>query len=90
MGAQHLNNIIGGEADPTSYQNVIARSADGGWVVLYMILLAFGLYHALYGLRGIVLELTTSESAVRIINWTFVIGGILVFGWGTYVLFRLL
>jgi succinate dehydrogenase hydrophobic anchor subunit len=90
MGIQHLNHVLAtGDPDPTSWQSMISRAIDGSWVVVYILLLAFVLYHALYGLRGIILELTTSQRAVRVINWVFIIGGIVVFAWGTYVLFYL-
>lgn len=90
MAVQHLNNIIaGGEANPTSWTSMINRATQGGWVVIYILLLAFALYHALYGLRGIILELTTSSGAIRAINWIFIIGGILAFGWASWVLILL-
>lgn len=86
MVVQHLNNITAsGNANPTSWTSMISRATQGGWVVIYILLLAFALYHALYGLRGIVLELTTSERAVKVVNWAFIIGGIIVFAWASYV-----
>jgi succinate dehydrogenase hydrophobic anchor subunit len=90
MVVQHLNNIIaGGEADPTSWSSMISRAAQDGWVVIYILLLAFALYHALYGLRGIIFELITSSGTIRALNWIFIIGGILVFGWASWVLILL-
>jgi succinate dehydrogenase hydrophobic anchor subunit len=90
MVVQHLNNILtAGDPDPNSWLSMIGRSTQWSWVLLYILLLAFVIYHSLYGLRGIILELTSSETAVRFINWGFVIGGIIVFGWSTYVLFIL-
>jgi succinate dehydrogenase hydrophobic anchor subunit len=86
MVVQHLNNITAsGDADPTSWTSMIARAAENGWVVIYILMLIFALYHALYGLRGIVMELTTSTRAVKVINWVFIIGGIIIFGWASYV-----
>jgi succinate dehydrogenase hydrophobic anchor subunit len=86
MVVQHLNNVLAtGDSDPTSWVSMIGRAAQNSWVVVYILLLLFGIYHGLYGLRGIVLELTTSEKIVRAINWIFIVGGIAVFIWASYV-----
>jgi succinate dehydrogenase hydrophobic anchor subunit len=71
--------------EPTSWQSMIARASQGIWVGIYIALLAVVLYHALYGLRGIILEVTTSAKTERIITWSFIIIGIIVFVWGSYV-----
>jgi succinate dehydrogenase hydrophobic anchor subunit len=90
MAIQHFNNLISGSnQDPTSWTSMISRATDKSWVVVFVLLLAFALYHALYGLRGIILELSTSDTTIRAINWGFIIGGIIVFGWGNYALFVL-
>ncbi|MDP2916680.1 MAG: hypothetical protein Q8O16_01975 [Dehalococcoidia bacterium] len=86
MAVQHLNNVLAtGELDPTSWASTIGRATQSGWVVIYILLLVFALYHALYGLRGIILELTTSEKALRAVNWLFIVGGVIVFIWASYV-----
>lgn len=91
MAILHLNNVLAtGEADPTAWTPMMSRSVQGVWVGLYIALLAFGLYHGLYGLRGIILEVTTSNKAVRAVNWLFIIGGIAIFIWGSYVPIALL
>ena len=91
MAIQHLNNVLAtGEADPTAWAPMIGRSVQGVWVGLYIALLAFGLYHGLYGLRGIILEVTASSKTMRAVNWLFIIGGIVIFIWGSYVPIALL
>ncbi len=86
MAVQHLNNVLAiGDPDPTSWLSMIGRATENGWVVVYIFLLAFGLYHGLYGLRGIILELTTSVKTERMINWIFIVAGIVIFGWASYV-----
>jgi len=86
MTVQHLNNLlITGEADPTSWSSMIGRAARESWVVIYILLLFFGLYHGLYGLRGIILEVTRTERTIRVVNWIFVICGIAIFIWASYV-----
>jgi len=71
--------------EPRGWVSMIDRASQGIWVVLYIALLAVGLYHGLYGLRGIVLELTPSTRTKHIITWGFITIGIAVFIWGVYV-----
>ncbi len=86
MAVQHLNQFLGtGESDPTSWASMIGRAADWGWVVIYILLLAFGLFHGLYGLRGIVAEVVKSENKMRLINRIFLVGGLVIFIWASYV-----
>ena len=85
----HLDAILGffgfDATEPTSWQSMIGRASQGIWAGLYIALLAFVLYHALYGLRGIILELTPSVRTERIITRVFIIIGIIAFIWGAYV-----
>lgn len=89
MVVLHLNDILrffgGGTADPTSWAAMIARSRETMWAGIYIAMLAFILYHALYGLRGIILEMTPSATANRTITWVFIIIGVATFIWGSYV-----
>lgn len=86
---QHLDNILGvfgvNIANPTSWDSMIARSRQVTWVGIYVALLAAGLFHALYGLRNIILETAPSATAGRTVTWLIIILGIIAFGWGTYV-----
>ncbi len=85
----NLDTILGffgvDATEPTSWESMIGRAGQGIWVGLYIALLALVLYHGLYGLRGIILELTPSVKTARIITRTFIIIGIVTFIWGTYV-----
>ena len=85
----HLDAILGffgaRVIEPTAWQSMIDRASQGIWAGLYIALLAFVLYHALYGLRGIILEVTSSVRTERIVTWAFIIIGIITFIWGTYV-----
>ncbi|TET26507.1 MAG: hypothetical protein E3J67_01400 [Dehalococcoidia bacterium] len=94
MVALHLEEVLAffgvDASEPTSWGAMIARSSQGIWVGIYIALLAFLLYHALYGLRGIILELTPSARKERVITWLFVVVGIAVFIWGSYVPISLL
>jgi succinate dehydrogenase / fumarate reductase membrane anchor subunit len=92
MVVLHLNNIIGffgvTVSDPTGWDAMINRARQASWAALYIGLLAFGLFHALYGLRGIILEV--SPSSTRAVNWSFTILGIIIFIGTSYVPLALL
>ena len=94
MVTLHLDRVLeffgADPTDPTSWASMIERASQGIWAGAYIALLAVVLYHALYGLRGIIMEVTSSEKANRIVTWAFLIIGIAVFGWGTYVPIHLL
>ena len=89
MVIQHLDSILCffgvNNLEPTSWAAVMARSGSGAWVALYIALLAFALYHALYGLRGIILEVAGSERAQKVTNIAFIVAGIIIFLWGAYI-----
>jgi succinate dehydrogenase hydrophobic anchor subunit len=86
MVVQHLNIVLAtGDPDPTSWTSMLGRATQRGWVYIYILLLVFVLFHALYGLRGIVLEIVTTNKSIRVINWVFILGGIIIFAWASYV-----
>ena len=94
MVVLHLEGIVslfgGSEVRPTDWEPMMGRSVQPLWAALFIALLAFSLYHALYGLRGIILEVTTSAKTVRFINWLFIIVGVVAFVWGSYIPIALL
>ena len=71
--------------EPTAWASMIERASQGTFVGIYIALLACGLYHAIYGLRNIILEVTPSVKTGRIITRALIAIGIIVFIWGTYV-----
>ncbi len=85
----HLDAVLGffgvDATEPTSWQSMIERASQVIWVGIYIALLAVVLYHALYGLRGIILELNPSVRTGHIITWVLIIVGITAFIWGSYV-----
>ena len=94
MVVLHLDAILGffglDSSETTSWEAMISRADQGVWVGIYIALLALVLYHALYGLRGIILELNPTVRTGRIITWVFIIVGIITFIWGSYVPIALL
>lgn len=89
MVIQHLDAVLDffgvNAAESTSWASMIDRASQGIWVGLYIALLAFGLYHGINGLRGIILESTTSVKTGRIITRVLIALGIIFFIGGTYV-----
>ena len=85
----HFDAILGffgaGVTESTSWESMIGRSGQGIWVGLYIALLAFVLYHALNGLRVIILELAPSARTERIVTRVIIAFGIIVFAGGAYV-----
>jgi len=89
MVIMHLDAILGffgvDAAEPTSWEPMIERAGQGIWVVFYIALLAFVLYHGLNGLRNVILELTPSAKTERIVTRVIIAFGIIAFIGGTYV-----
>ncbi|MGA2368631.1 MAG: hypothetical protein ABSF74_08715, partial [Dehalococcoidia bacterium] len=71
-------------ADPTTWVSMMERAHQGSWVGIYIALLAFGLFHALNGLRNILLETNLSASAMRILTGCLIAFGVIFLILGTY------
>lgn len=86
---QHLDAVLGffgvDVAEATSWASMIDRASQGIWAGLYIALLAVGLYHGINGLRGIILESTSSAKTDRIVTRVLIAFGIIFFIGGTYV-----
>jgi len=89
MVMQHLEDILRffgvNLNDPASWQSMIERSREVIWASIYIALLAVVLYHALNGLRNIILELTPSARTERVVTRTIIAFGIIIFAWASYV-----
>jgi succinate dehydrogenase hydrophobic anchor subunit len=68
-----------------SFEVMIERGRSMAQFVLYILLLAAGLYHGFYGLRGIIRELPLTPPLAKAVDVGILILGLLVFGLGTYV-----
>jgi succinate dehydrogenase hydrophobic anchor subunit len=71
--------------DPVAWDSMIQRAHSSLWLAFYIILLALVLYHGLYGLRNILLELSLSPAAARRISTALIAVGLAAFIFGTYV-----
>jgi len=67
------------------FDTMIERGKSVAQLVLYILLLAAGLYHGLYGLRGILRELPLTPTLVKVVDWGVLLLGLFIFALGTYV-----
>ncbi|MEB2334160.1 MAG: hypothetical protein OZ914_07585 [Anaerolineaceae bacterium] len=64
---------------------MIERGKSVGQFVIYILLLAAGLYHGLYGTRGILRELPLPATLAKLVDVGMIIFGIVIFALGVYV-----
>ena len=67
------------------FSTMIERGRSVAQLVLYILLLAAGLYHGLYGLRGILRELPLSPRVGKVVDTGVLLLGLTIFALGTYV-----
>lgn len=88
MGIMHLDEILkifnpaGGEG--IDWQNVLARMKMIGFVIVYILLLGFALYHGFYGLNKIIGETNVKDKTRKFWSFVLTIFGFLLFIFGTY------
>jgi len=81
----HLSALSGGSyAETLAQSSVLQRAKSTFFTVSYIILLAALLYHGLYGMRSLLIELFTAKAADRAISWTLALIGLATFAYGTY------
>jgi succinate dehydrogenase hydrophobic anchor subunit len=68
-----------------SFEVMVERGRSTAQFVLYILLLAAGLYHGLYGLRGIIRELPLPPALARAVDVSILLFGVFIFSLGTYV-----
>lgn len=67
--------------------NSQARDASLALTVGYVLLLGFGLYHGLFGLRTMLLELTLRPAAEQALTVALIVVGLALLGFGTWAAF---
>lgn len=77
------NRVPGSE--PSEWPSMLDRAVRGIWLGFYIPFLALVLYHGLYGLRGIILEMTPSPRMERLVTGAFIGLGAVALGLGIYV-----
>ena len=88
FGVMHVGGLFGiPKEEVLTFASVDARSGMAFYLVVYLILLAAGLYHGLYGFRSIIFEMSFIGSGVRkAINFILVLGGWSFFFYGAYAI----
>ncbi len=81
-GTTHLFAPHGGEA--ISKENSLFRDGMLSFTITYILLLVVALYHGLYGLRTILLELTLKPAVEKAVSVVLVVVGLGLFGLGTW------
>jgi succinate dehydrogenase / fumarate reductase membrane anchor subunit len=89
MAVMHLDELIGAfnvnDAEhPIAWANVLERSRSAFFMVTYVVLLGAALFHGLYGLRNILVELNPAPALRRAIGPLLLVGGAGLFGFGTW------
>jgi succinate dehydrogenase hydrophobic anchor subunit len=88
MLIMHMQILLGwlgvGTADVTSFAAVARRGREAFFMVTYIVLLGAALYHGLYGLRNILLELISGRAAARALGGLLTLVGVAFFALGTY------
>ena len=67
------------------FSTMIERGKNISQLVVYILLLAAGLYHGLYGVRGIIRELPLTPVLVKVVDIGIIAFGLFIFAFGTYV-----
>jgi len=93
MGTMHLGAILHfvgiGSGEPVHSAEVFHRSQQFIYMVTYILLLGATLFHGLYGLRSMLIELSLSKVMEKAIGSVCALAGIALFIYGSYVAFRL-
>ena len=88
MLIMHLGGLLplfaphGGEA--ISRENSVFRDGRLFFTVTYILLLGVALYHGLYGLRTILLELTLKPATEKVMSLVLLVAGFGLFGLGAW------
>ena len=88
MAIMHLDQTLGifgtPGAEPVEWESVVLRMQSLFFTVTYVLLLGAALYHGLYGLRNILLELNPGATVRRTINVGLSVVGLALFAFGTW------
>jgi succinate dehydrogenase hydrophobic anchor subunit len=87
FAVMHYSPVFYGQSNEAarSFEAMLARGRDLAQFVIYIALLAAALYHGLYGLRGIVLELPLARAWQGMVSASLLLVGLVFFGYGAYV-----
>ena len=88
MAIMHLDATLGifgtPGAEPVEWESVAGRAGSLFFTATYVLLLGAALYHGLYGLRNILLELNPGAGLRRAISVGLSLLGLALFAFGTW------
>jgi succinate dehydrogenase/fumarate reductase cytochrome b subunit len=88
MAVMHLDATLGifnpAGAKPVDWASVVLRMKSLFFAITYVVLLGAALYHGLYGLRNILLELNPAAGLRTTINLGLWLVGLGLFAFGAY------
>ena len=88
MAIMHLDSALGifnpAGGHPIDWDNVLERGKSVFFAVTYIVLLGAALFHGLYGLRNMLLELNPPRGLKVALNWLLTAGGLALFVVGTW------
>lgn len=89
MVIMHLGTTLAAlgvsSGEPLDWESVAARARSVFFTITYVLLLGAALYHGLYGLRNILLELNPGSRLRTAIDGGLTVLGVALFGFGTWV-----
>jgi len=89
MAIMHLDATLGifnpHPGEPIEWANVAARTRSAFFAVTYVVLLGAALYHGLYGLRNVLLELNPGAGLRRALDAGLSLVGLALFVFGAWV-----
>jgi succinate dehydrogenase hydrophobic anchor subunit len=85
LAGLHIVVIYLSSSEQTDWGMVSDRAASAGWLTFYILLLVFGLYHGIHGLRTIIIESRIPKPPARLLDWGLVIIGLAIFGYAVYI-----
>ena len=81
----HIVVIYLGSGEQTDWGAVSERASSVIWLICYVLLLVFGLYHGIHGLRTIIIESRIPKPPARLLDWGLVFIGLAIFGYAVYI-----
>ena len=84
LAGTHLIVTHLSSGEPAAWESVSQRAASAGWLALFLLLLIFGLYHGIHGLRTIIIE-SIPRLPARFVDWTLIAAGVAIFIYAAYI-----
>lgn len=83
----HYSPVFYGQSieETRTFAALLERGRQTAFLAIYIFFLAAALYHGLYGLRGILLELPLARAYGRWVSGALTVVGLAFFAYGAYV-----